>query len=145
MATDEVALATAMAGVSLVKEDEWTQEEMDACLAVRDVLIKEKGLSPKQVGEVELITITLNAKCRKEEAVSKFMTYHEQLLKEYGISDVWADTADLHDQLVRGGVQLAAATHHQRPDPTHLLHGGGHGGRRRGCTPMKSPVSSAAA
>ena len=29
MATDEIALATAMAGVSLVKEDEWTQEEMD--------------------------------------------------------------------------------------------------------------------
>ena len=121
MATDEIALATAMAGVSLVKEDEWTQEEMDACLAVRDVLIKEKGLSPKQVGEVELITITLNAKCRKEEAVSKFMTYHEQLLKEYGISDVWADTADLHDQWHR----LAVAGKDEGGRQIMWVHGGG--------------------
>jgi hypothetical protein len=38
---------------------------------VREKLIKDKGLSPSQVGEVELITITLNSKCRVDEAVDK--------------------------------------------------------------------------
>ena len=70
---------------------DWTDEERQACLAVRDALIKDKGLTPSQVGEIELVTITLIAKCRVDEAVQKFMTYHECLLGEYGIDDVWSD------------------------------------------------------
>ena len=74
----------------------WTDEEKNACLAVRKALITEKGLSPKQVGEIELITITLNSKLRTDEAVTKFMTYHENLLKEYNIDNVW-DAVDLEE------------------------------------------------
>jgi hypothetical protein len=79
-------------------DSDWTDEERSTCLAVRDALVKQKGLKPSQIGEVELIAITLNSKCRVAEAVDKFMTYHEKLLGEYGISDVWADTKELDDQ-----------------------------------------------
>ena len=37
----------------------WTEEEKAACLAVREKLIKEKNLSPKQLGEIELVTIVM--------------------------------------------------------------------------------------
>ena len=76
----------------------WTTAERDAVLSVRKELISERGLKPHQCGEVELITITLNSKCRVQEAVDKFMTYHEQLLLEYGIEDVWADWTELDGQ-----------------------------------------------
>ena len=68
----------------------WTDDERSACLAVREKLIRDKGLPPSAVGEIELVVITLNAKCRVDDAVEKFVTYHEKLLGEYGISDVWA-------------------------------------------------------
>jgi hypothetical protein len=36
---------------------EWTEEERAAVLAVRDALIKTKGLPPSKVGEIELIVV----------------------------------------------------------------------------------------
>ena len=80
MSVDDATAA--MAAVSLTKLDdgEWTEEERTTCLAVRDALIKEHGLKPSQVGEVELVTITLCSKLRVDEAVQKFLTYHNQLL-----------------------------------------------------------------
>ena len=113
-------LTKAMAGASLVHDEEWKEEEKAACLAVRDALIKEKGLMPAQVGEVELITITLNSKCRVDEAVTKFMTYHEQLVKEYGINDVW-DESGLDDQWHR----LAVAGKDEGGRQIMWVHGGG--------------------
>jgi hypothetical protein len=79
-------------------DGEWTAEEREVCLAVREQLIKQKGLKPSQVGEIELITITMNAKQRVDEAVQKFLTYHQSILGEYGIDDVWAGDASIHDQ-----------------------------------------------
>ena len=89
--------ASVMSSVAL-DDGPWTEEEKKACLDVRDILIKEKHLTPAQVGEVELITITMNAKCRVDEAVTKFMTYHENLLAEYNLGDVWADKASMANQ-----------------------------------------------
>ena len=76
----------------------WTEDEKNACLAVRDVLIKEKGLTAAQVGEIELIVITLNSKCRTDEAVQKFMTYHENLLGEYGLGEIWAEKSSMDNR-----------------------------------------------
>lgn len=74
----------------------WTAEERACVLAVREALLEK--VAPSALGEIELIAITANAKWRVEEAVTKFMTYHDSLLKEYGIDDVWADDAELDDQ-----------------------------------------------
>ena len=88
-----------LASMSVSRDDQpWTDEEKAVCLEVRKRLIKEKGLPPSAVGELELITITMNAKMRPDEAIQKFMTYYENLLGEYKIPDVWAKQEDLHDQ-----------------------------------------------
>jgi len=100
---------------------EWTEEERQACLDVREALIKEKNLPASAVGEVELIVITLNAKLRVDEAVTKFMTYHESLLGEYGISDVWAAHETLDDQWHR----LAVAGQDEGGRSVMWVHGGG--------------------
>ena len=73
------------------KQAPWSSTEVDAVLAVRKALIETKDLAPVQIGEVELITVTLNSKLRVDEAVTKFMTYRNDLLGEYGIDDVWAE------------------------------------------------------
>merc|ERR1712182_135794 len=73
----------------------YTEEERAACLAVRAGLIQDKGYEPEQVSEVELIVITLLAKLRVEEAVRKFCTYHDNLVKEFGIDSVWANRESL--------------------------------------------------
>ena len=78
-------------------DGDYTAEEREAVLAVRAALLA-KGVPISQLGERELITVTLNSKCRVEDAVAKFETYRVDLLAEYGISDVWADQAALHDQ-----------------------------------------------
>ena len=107
---------------ALPKDDgPWTEAEKNAVLEVRKQLITEKGLSPKMVGEIELITITLNAKLRVDEAVQKFMTYHESLLGEYGIPDVWADSAELEGQWHR----LAVAGTDEGNRGIMWIHGGG--------------------
>jgi hypothetical protein len=67
------------------------------------------------------IQVTLNSKCRVEEAVDKFMTYHTQLLKEYGIEDVWADHAELSAQWHR----LAACGRDEGGRQIMWVHGGG--------------------
>ena len=77
--------------------------------------------TPKQVGEVELVTITLNSKCRVDEAVTKFMTYHEQLLGEFGIPDVWSDQSELEDQWHR----LAVCGTDEGKRGVMWIHGGG--------------------
>ena len=69
----------------------WAPAEVDAVLAVRKRLVEEKALAPHELGEIELITVTLNSKCRVQEAVDKFVTYYEQLVGLYNIADVWAD------------------------------------------------------
>lgn len=99
----------------------WTEEEKAACLAVREKLIKEKNLSPKQVGEIELVTIVMNSKCRVDEAVQKFMTYHENLLGEYGLGDVWSDKETLHNQWHR----LAVCGCDEGGRSVMWVHGGG--------------------
>ena len=76
----------------------WTEEERAAVLAVRAKLV-EKGLPASALGERELITITLNAKARVDEAVDKFLTFQNELVKAYGIDDVWAPMSpELDDQ-----------------------------------------------
>ena len=99
----------------------YTEEERSACLAVREKLIKERGLTPQQVGEIELITIVMNSKCRVDEAVEKFMTYHTNLLGEYGIPDVWKDPSELADQWHR----LAVAGLDEASRGIMWVHGGG--------------------
>jgi len=79
--------ATASAGTN---DGPWTRDEVDAVLAVRKALVSKQGLRPEALGEVELITITCNAKFRVDDAVKKYMTYRQQLLDEYKIADVWA-------------------------------------------------------
>ena len=75
----------------------WTAEERQSVREVRAALLA-KGVPEGELGEIELITITLNSKCRVDEAVEKFITYREKLLQEYGIEDVWADWEELHGQ-----------------------------------------------
>ncbi|KAL1518909.1 hypothetical protein AB1Y20_003182 [Prymnesium parvum] len=69
----------------------WEREEIDAVLAVRKCLVEDKQVPLHEIGEIELITITLNSKLRVPEAVEKFMTYREQVLQLYNIPDVWAE------------------------------------------------------
>ena len=114
-------LADQLSSVTLSRSDEWSDDEKRACLAVRQSLIQEKGLSADQIGEIELITITLNSKCRVEEAVKKFMTYQEDLLTSYGISDVWADAKELEAQWHR----LAVAGKDEGGRQMMWVHGGG--------------------
>ena len=76
----------------------WTDVEKQAVLDVRTKLHEEHNVPIKELGEVELITVTLNAKCRVDEACQKFLTYKQELLELYGISDVWANQAELGDQ-----------------------------------------------
>lgn len=104
-----------------MNDGDWTEEERKVCLEVREKLIKEHGLTPKQVGEVELIAITMCSKLRVDEAVQKFLTYHNQLLGEYGITDVWADPAALDDQWHR----LAVAGRDEGSRGIMWVHGGG--------------------
>jgi hypothetical protein len=74
----------------------WTKAEVDAVLEVRRRLL-EKGVPPQALGERELIAITLNSKCRVDEAVTKFETYRNDLLLAFGVDDVWANFDELHD------------------------------------------------
>lgn len=67
-------------------------------LAVRDVLVSKHKLEASALSEIELICITLNSKCRIDEAAEKYMTYRDRLLVEYAIEDVWGDRSYLHDQ-----------------------------------------------
>ena len=99
----------------------WTEEEKSCCLAVRDVLIKEKGLTPAQVGEIELITITANAKWRTDEAVKKYLTYSSDLLGEYSLGDVWANKDSMNNQWHR----LAVAGRDEGNRGIMWVHGGG--------------------
>lgn len=99
----------------------WTDEEKDVCLAVRKKLIEEKGLTIEQVGEIELVTITMNAKLRVDEAVEKFMVYHESLLGEYSIKRVFDDFDALDDQWHR----LAVCGHDEGQRGVMWIHGGG--------------------
>ena len=69
----------------------WSSTEVETVLAVRKALVETKGLSPTDIGEIELITVTLNSKLRVDEAVNKYLTYRNELLAEYGIDNVWAD------------------------------------------------------
>ena len=48
-----------LASMSMRDDQPWTDEEKAVCLEVRERLIKEKGLPPSAVGELELITIPL--------------------------------------------------------------------------------------
>ena len=79
--------------MSLASESGYTIEEVDAVLAVRRALA-ESGVPLEQLqDERELITITLNSKCRVEEAVAKFKTYREDLLAAFGVGDVFSAEA----------------------------------------------------
>jgi hypothetical protein len=99
----------------------WTDDERAACLAVRAKLIKERGLKPAQIGEVELVTITLNSKCRVDDAVKKYITFHDNLLGEYGIGDVWADKDSMAQQWHR----LVVAGRDDGNRGVMWVHGGG--------------------
>ena len=80
--------------MSLAAESGYTKEEVDAVLAVRKALL-ESGVPREELQEErELVTITLVAKCRVEEAVTKFKTYREDLLAAYGVSDVFSGAAE---------------------------------------------------
>jgi len=76
----------------------WTEEEKQAVIDVRKILVTDKGLNPSNVSEIELIYITLTCKCRVDEAVKKFMTYNEDLIQKFGVKDVWADQQELVDE-----------------------------------------------
>jgi hypothetical protein len=99
----------------------WTEEEKATCIAVREKLIKEKNLKPDQIGEIELVTITMNSKLRVDEAVDKYMTYHTNLLGEYGLGDVWSNKEELHNQWHR----LAVAGRDEGNRGIMWVHGGG--------------------
>ena len=116
-------LTAKMGAATLETRDEypWTKEEREAVLATRDALVAKHGLKASALGEIELICITLNSKCRIDEAVEKFMTYHDKLLVEYGIEDVWADWVSLHDQWHR----LAVAGLDEGGRQMMWVHGGG--------------------
>ena len=82
-----------MGRMSLAAESGYTAEEVEAVLAVRNALL-ERGVPRDALQEVPLITVTLVAKCRVEEAVTKFMTYREDLLAAYGVTDVFSPAAE---------------------------------------------------
>eukprot|EP00908_Phaeocystis_cordata_P003700 Transcript_14076.p3 GENE.Transcript_14076~~Transcript_14076.p3 ORF type:complete len:255 (-),score=109.26 Transcript_14076:1205-1969(-) len=108
--------------MSLAAANGYTKDEVDAVLAVRQAL-SAAGVPREQLGEVELITITLNAKCRVDEAVTKFNTYRDNLLGEYGISDVWSRESEkvLQGQWHR----LAVAGVDEEGRQIMWIHGGG--------------------
>lgn len=62
-------------------------------LAVRTALL-QSGIPREFLDERELITITLNSKCRVDEAVAKFKTYRKDLLEAYGIDDVFSTASE---------------------------------------------------
>jgi len=77
---------------------QWTEVEKQAVLDVRKILVTDKGLNSSNLSEMELIYITLVSKCRVDEAVKKFMNYHENLILKFGVKDVWADQHELLDE-----------------------------------------------
>uniref|UniRef100_A0A7S0NR31 CRAL-TRIO domain-containing protein n=1 Tax=Calcidiscus leptoporus TaxID=127549 RepID=A0A7S0NR31_9EUKA len=83
----------------------FTDMERAAVLEVRGKLLA-RGLAPMELGERELICITLNAKCRVDEAVAKFCTYRDNLLREFGVESVWENQEECelmwHKYLVGG-------------------------------------------
>lgn len=101
-------------------DGEYTAEERSAVLAVRAALLAA-GVPLDELGERELITCTLNSKCRVDEAVTKFNTYRTDLLAAYGIADVWADVASCSDQWHR----LAVAGLDEGGRSIMWVHGGG--------------------
>ena len=100
----------------------YTQEEVDAVLAVRSTL-REAGMPAASLGEVELIVVTLVAKLRVDEAVAKFRTLKQDILDLYGIDDVWSPkaTAELAQQWHR----LAVAGVDEAGRQIMWVHGGG--------------------
>lgn len=98
----------------------YTDAEEQAVLSVRAALLA-KGVPAEQLGERELIAVTLNSKCRVDEAVAKFETFRTDLLAAYGISDVWADQAACSDQWHR----LAVAGVDEGGRQIMWVHGGG--------------------
>ena len=86
------------------------------------------------MGELELVVITLNAKLRVDDAVEKFVTYHEKLLGEYGIPDVWAGRgAPLASRMPQGEPSRSVPSTSVRmwSYPRARLVRGGVGGARR--------------
>lgn len=76
----------------------WTEDEKQAVTKVREGLTAEAIVPESAISEIELIVITLNAKCRVDEAVRKYTSYYENILRGYGIDDIWASHDTLHDQ-----------------------------------------------
>ena len=109
--------------MSLAAESGYTKEEVEAVLAVRKALLASGVPREALREERELIVITLVAKCRVEEAVTKFKTYREDLLATYGVSDVFSAAAEkaLSEQWHR----LAVAGVDEEGRQIMWIHGGG--------------------
>ena len=115
-------VAARMGRMSLAAESGYTAEEVEAVLAVRNALL-ERGVPRDALQEVPLITVTLVAKCRVEEAVTKFMTYREDLLAAYGVTDVFSPAAET--ALAEQWHRLAVAGVDEEGRQIMWIHGGG--------------------
>ena len=115
-------VAARMGRMSLAAESGYTAEEVEAVLAVRNALL-ERGIPRDALQEVPLITVTLVAKCRVEEAVTKFMTYREDLLAAYGVTDVFSPAAE--QALAEQWHRLAVAGVDEAGRQIMWIHGGG--------------------
>ena len=115
-------VAARMGRMSLAAESGYTAEEVEAVLAVRNALL-ERGVPRDALQEVPLITVTLVAKCRVEEAVTKFMTYREDLLAAYGVTDVFSPAAE--KALAEQWHRLAVAGVDEEGRQIMWIHGGG--------------------
>ena len=108
--------------MSLASASGYTQEEVDAVLAVRSALL-EAGMPRESLGEVELIVITLVAKLRVDEAVKKFTTWKENILDEYGVTDLWSP--EYAKVLANQWHRLAVAGTDEAGRQIMWIHGGG--------------------
>jgi len=98
-AKDDLGLSKLTIEDDYTRDDHpYTEEEKQAVIDVRKILVTDKGLNPSNVSEIELIFITLTCKCRVDEAVKKFMIYHEDLIQKFEVTNVWADQKELIDE-----------------------------------------------
>jgi hypothetical protein len=105
-----------------MEEANYTNEERDAVLAVRSQLLAA-GVPRSKLGELELITVTLVAKCRVAEAVEKFNTWQTCLLDQFGVDDLWSPSADR--ELEHQWHRLAVAGVDEASRQMMWIHGGG--------------------